>query len=61
MCGFYFSKTNLANYNFKEQLDKFNKIKHRGVDHSSYLEIKDKSYYFIGHHRLAINDLNPRL
>lgn len=60
MCGFYFSKTNLANYNFKEQLDKFNKIKHRGVDHSSYLEIKDKSYYFIGHHRLAINDLNPR-
>ena len=60
MCGFYFSKINLENYKLKEQIDNFNKIKHRGVDHSSYLEIKKKSYYFMGHHRLAINDLNSR-
>tara|TARA_X000000950_G_C13881546_1_gene647078 strand:- start:275 stop:2122 length:1848 start_codon:yes stop_codon:yes gene_type:complete len=60
MCGFYFSTSDPINYSNSNHIQKFNKIKHRGVDHSKYLEIKKDKNFFLGHHRLSINDPHPR-
>lgn len=60
MCGFYFNQSNNKAYNFNDDLNKLNLIKHRGVDNTSYEVIQKSSSFFLGHHRLSINDPTPR-
>lgn len=61
MCGFYFSFfKNKVGYNFQDNFNRFNKVKHRGIDFSDFIELKKEHYFFLGHHRLSINDPHPR-
>ncbi len=60
MCGFFLNFSLTENYNLKENLIKFNKIKHRGVDNSEFIEIDKYGKIFLGHHRLSINDLSKK-
>ena len=61
MCGFYFSSIPSNCFELDIQINAFNSIKHRGVDHSDYKLIDFKNNkLFMGHHRLSINDLHPR-
>lgn len=60
MCGFFFNTSQSDIYNFQLNIEKFNKLQHRGVDNSSHLEISSSKKIFMGHHRLSINDLEDR-
>jgi len=60
MCGIYLSSSPSSEYNLSINIEKFNSLKHRGVDNSSYLEISSTNKIFLGHHRLSINDLSSR-
>lgn len=60
MCGFFFNTAFDYAYNLKTNINRFNKLQHRGVDNSSYEEIFFNKKYFLGHHRLSINDIGHR-
>lgn len=60
MCGFYFNISLPLEFDHNSNIEKFNKLKHRGVDNSSYIEIDTDKKIFMGHHRLSINDLSNR-
>lgn len=60
MCGYFFNTAKSKSYCFDKNIYKFNKLKHRGVDDSSITELKIQKKIFMGHHRLAINDLHTR-
>jgi asparagine synthase (glutamine-hydrolysing) len=60
MCGFFLNFSSTENYNLKENILKFNKTKHRGVDNSEFIEINRYGKIFLGHHRLSINDLSKK-
>ena len=60
MCGFFFNTSQSDIYNFQLNIEKFNKLQHRGVDNSSHLEISSSKKIFMGHFRLYINDLEDR-
>ena len=60
MCGFFFNTASDYIYNLESNILRFNKLKHRGVDNSSYEEIQFNKKIFLGHHRLSINDLDNR-
>lgn len=60
MCGFFFNSSLKGNYNYELNINKFNKLKHRGIDNSSHIQVATNKKIFLGHHRLAINDLDDR-
>lgn len=60
MCGFFFHTSHDEIYNIQTNIEKFNRLKHRGVDNSSFQEFELIKKIFMGHHRLAINDLDDR-
>lgn len=60
MCGFFFNTSQGDNYSTIVNNEKFNRLKHRGVDNSTFKEFETNKKIFMGHHRLAINDLDKR-
>ena len=60
MCGFFFNICDSKFYSSKKNIESFFTIKHRGLDNSSFIELKKNKNIFLGHHRLAINDLSNR-
>ena len=55
----FFNISSSEIYNKDSNLLRFDKLKHRGIDNSSFIEIINKKI-FLGHHRLSINDLDRR-
>ena len=56
MCGIFYLNKNLVNFlNSQKIMNYFQKLKHRGPDHTGYLQKNDQ---FFGTHRLSI--INPK-